>query len=427
MVSKTMFLTGLMSMESKAKKILQAKADLEMQSIHIVGQDFSFDDGITKDLSHLFLLADRQWNTVKLSCCRGRVDLVLQAVLLSNVRRLILSPEERPPKFWSVLSQGLARNTSLVTLGLNDMSLQPTHLHLLCKGMQRNSSIMELSFAESQFHNNAHLALTSQQCFGLSMWKSLQHLSFQNCRLADTECSDLLLSMKSCENLIELSMDGNQCCSKGMKALTELLPTSNLLVLDLSSQKLDPNEHVDLVDFSKALPKSKLRCLQMSDNSFDENSLQSFARGLSKNSSLHSLQMAWCSLPSLFMRELGKALCSNSTLSRLILYESGIDDKGIVQFSLLLHDMKGLKKLDIGGKQAIGSLGIEGLCRGIQRNTVLENILVKIPYGQISVSERLEYYCDLNRAGRRFLQFSQSSVFSALALWGFRELSELEA
>jgi Ran GTPase-activating protein (RanGAP) involved in mRNA processing and transport len=119
------------------------------------------------------------------------------------------------------------------------------------------------------------------------MWASVQHLSFQDCRLTDEQCAEIISSLAGHKSLMELSLDGNECKSLGMKALGRILPNSSLLVLDLSSQKLKPGETLDLVEFSQALAKSRISCLQLSDNRINDFNMAFLARSLCENRSLH--------------------------------------------------------------------------------------------------------------------------------------------
>jgi Ran GTPase-activating protein (RanGAP) involved in mRNA processing and transport len=406
MVSKTLFLTGGMPKESKQRHLLKAISDSKLTSIHIVGQDFQDDDDVTRIISALFHFDNRNLNTVKLTSCRGRMDLIIEAVMASTVRRLILSPEE--PRIWlPALSQGLISNKSLLTLGLHDMDFTSARMSMLCCGLEENTAVIELSFCQSRFHDGAVASLSKS----LKKWKPIQHLSFQNCRLSDKECEQVVTSLVGQPSLLELSLDGNQCRSLGMNALADMLPHSNLLVLDLSSQKLD-NEHqsLDLKQLSKGLMKSKVRCLQLSDNRISDESMTHLAAGLAENNSLRILHLAWCRLSDDSVFELAESLRRNLTLSKLVLYDCEIGNAGISRFSMRLGQMKGLKRLDLGGRQNFDAEAVQRLVNGLKRNMELEGVVLR----PCEEAHRIGFYCDLNRGGRRVFRATKRAPAS---LW----------
>jgi hypothetical protein len=413
-----------------------------------VGQHFlndnDDDDVVTRTLSELVQFDNRNWNTIQLSSCRGRMDLILEAVLASNVtvRRLVLSdaaPEGGElERFWSVLRQGLQSNTSLLTLGLQDMKFhKSSQIDRLCRGLAHNTSVMELSFNQSTFLNGAHSSLAQ----GLQFTSCIQHLSFQNCRLTDEQCAAIITSLVGHTSLLELSLDGNQCHTQGMNALARMLPQSNVLVLDLSSQTIvgdQSSSSLDLTQFSKALPHSRISCLQLSDNRINDGNMRSLAQAIACGENHHqialqTLHLAWCQLSSVAMEELSKALACQTntntnassskrrrnTIRRLILYECEIDDEGISNFSSRLSLMSGLKRLDLGGTQTFGKCGIERLMLGLETNMELEDVLLGGTFlgdetNNDYATTMIGFYCDLNRAGRRFLR---SKHTAPAALW----------
>jgi hypothetical protein len=113
-----------------------------------------------------------------------------------------------------VLSQGLVSNTSLWTLGSHDMQFHMSNI-------EHNKTVMELSFNRSSFLNGAHTSLV----YGLqTTWATIQHLNFQNCRLTDEQCAEIVTSLVGHASLLELILDGNQCNTQGMNALARILP-----------------------------------------------------------------------------------------------------------------------------------------------------------------------------------------------------------
>ena len=226
-------LTGDIPPERKLEQLSKAVLDPQVRSIDALDQDFENDDDATfKHILELLSQKDRRWNSVKLNRCKGRLSPLLNEVLSSNTRKLTLSDE--PCEIMSPLGKGLERNSSLLILGLHHMKLTEASINDLCHGLQQNDTIMEISFDNSTFEDEAHVALAS----GLKACQSIQHLSFKNCGLTDAQCEAINESLASHESILELNFEGNSCLSAGMSALAGVLRQTNLLVLDLSAQKL---------------------------------------------------------------------------------------------------------------------------------------------------------------------------------------------
>ena len=395
-------------------------ADPELKAIHVKDEEFTYggDDGEVLQCMIDLVRKNRDWKTIKLENCKGRIDFLLEAAMASNVRRLIItSPEEDPFIYFPALANGLTKSTcKLLTLCLHNIPFTDENMALLCQGLDTNTSVMELSFQQSTFsldgiHRGAHARLSQS----LPNMKSLHQLSFQNCNLTDVQSASIVSSLIGLPSFIELSLDGNQCQTIAMNALAKLLshPNSSLLVLDLSSQKLPGHgESLDLFEFSRSLSRSRLSCLQLSDNPISFKDLAWLAIGLQKSKSLKMLHLAWCKLgKDTVMEAFGKALSINDTLNSLVLYECEIDDEGIAKFATYLPKMNGLRRLDLGGQQKFSDSQIENsMAPELSRNLEMEEVVLR----KCGSTNILAYYCDLNRAGRRFFRFSENTP---VGLW----------
>lgn len=397
-VSKTLFMTGGMSEETQRTRLMMGLQDSKLNSIHIVGQDFKADGFLTQTLSTL--ISNRpNWGKIQLSSCKGRIDRIVEIALSKStvVRKLILSDSKvNGARFWLALSKGLKQNNTLLTLGLQDMQFENIDdTQILCDGLQQNASIIELLCCQSNFQNGSHLT------FAKGLGRGIQHLSFQNCGLSDLQTAEIVECLKASKLLLELSLEGNECVSHGLNALANVLPESNLIVLDLSAQKT--NQSLDLAGFSQAISQSKIRCLHLSDNS-----VARFSTGMDTGK-LQILQLAWCQLPINTIEDLSISLINNkSRIRRLCLYECDIDNAGISKLASYLPQMNSLKKIDLGGKQKFDKKGVENLVLAMKDNLEIEQVLLP------DANEQIEFYCDLNRAGRRFLKTSWSHPVS---LW----------
>jgi Ran GTPase-activating protein (RanGAP) involved in mRNA processing and transport len=425
--------------------------------------------GILADLLHF---DERRWKSIKLTGCKGRADLAVQTIVGSTVSRLIIASTEseldaqqrllhsqqqqlplqlelhqpqmgqqRPPMkstcnpmddVFVRLGEGLPSNSSLLTLGFQNLALSRQNLQRLCDGLRGNKCLMELNFQKCRFHPEAVKALA----YGLvntagsgSNNTQLHNLSFQHCRLTDDQIERIVLSLSHDHPFLhELNFEGNQCGVAGLVAIAKLLesPTSNLMVLDLASQGRSqplPNQSpirngitshskpLDLtVEFCDALSiNTRLTSLQLSDNHWSHQSMINLAMALQTNRKLRALHLAWCDLSSeQCMSGLAEALTHNVTLSKIILHETRITPSGLEAFSSRLSEMKGLKRLDIGGRQRFGRNG--ALCilhaLGEGGNVAVEEIVLRrsVVAMDVKLLRLLTFYTDLNRAGRRFLR-----------------------
>ena len=300
----------------------------------------------------------------------------------------------------------------LLTLGIHNSRLSKQQIEILCNGLSENSTLLELTLNKSTFDGFAGAYALGE---GLKRCTSVKHLGFQKCGLSDTEVALIVQNLTTHPSLLELSLDGNHCMSKGLDALAAVLDssTSNLVVLDLASQNLPKNETMDFTRFGLALGRSnKLACLQLSDNELSQESSRALSEALKRNTSLRVLHLAWCTMSEESLGLISDGLCYNSTLVKLVLYDCNITDHGIRSFSARLPYMTGLKRLDLGGQQRFGMDGTAALVQGLDANMELEEVNVCRKANKRAV-EFLMMYTDLNRGGRRFLRHPNAPA----ALW----------
>ena len=494
-----------MTEETKLRRVHKAVHDQRFRKINIVGQDFeeparqlrrvcgsqhNIDDDtdddddediemltITEILSDLLQFDGRRWKTVKLTGCRGRVDLAVGSILLSNVSRLILAAPDTVitmannglimnqeqqrhqlqdsnqtteySRAFSVISQRLPSNTSLSTLGFHNIVLSQTDMQLLSEGLKHNNSVMDLNFHNSRFLPHAVTELARGfAAAGRRHSTSLDHLSFEHCHLSDSAITEILhgLAHGKFHSLLELSLDGNRCGPSSFAALAKFLGSekNRLLVLDLASQEAtyppSADELIDETDTSSvsSLPLSlelpdefccalstntRLTCLHLSDNAWSVTSMTSLAGALRRNAALRRLHLAWCDLSSdLAISALAGALTENVTLAMLVLYETKISTLGLKALAAKLPAMKGLKSLDLGGSQQFDNqLGATNLLAGLGEGGNVELEQLSLPRSVVKaasgVARKLTFYTDVNRAGRRFLKCDYENRKNLTAIW----------
>jgi hypothetical protein len=174
---------------------------------------------------------------------------------------------------------------------------------------------------------------------------------------------------------------------------------------------------MDLTRLSPGLAQSKLRCLQLSGNTFDLASIEALSEAVGENSSLKIIHLAWCPLDESSMLLLGNAMRRNGSVEKLVLHGCGIDNQGLSRFANRMRQMKGLRRLDLGGTQSFDSFGLFSLVAALQRNTEVDEVILPVANKDKHYTEEARYImflCDANRGGRRFLRVKERCP---VALW----------
>ena len=79
MRSKTLVLKGGMSIDSKRSRFRSAMADPELKAIHVKDEEFTYggDDGEVLQCMIDLVRKNRDWKTIKLENCKGRIDCAI--------------------------------------------------------------------------------------------------------------------------------------------------------------------------------------------------------------------------------------------------------------------------------------------------------------------------------------------------------------
>eukprot|EP00980_Cylindrotheca_fusiformis_P017787 scaffold5605_cov128-Cylindrotheca_fusiformis.AAC.28 len=383
---------GEASLEMNQKQYEMALSDPTVRSIKVVGHNSDKDEATQDMLLRLLSLHDRKWISVKLCSCLGALDALVEAIMKSRTRKLVLV--DVSPSAISALGNFLSTNPSLLILEMKKMQLTADSIHALFKGLQ-HSSVMEMMFDQSSFLGDSHVAL----CQGLAASQEIQHLSLKGCGLNDEQCAEINGSLEGHESLLELNLEGNSCVSAGMDSLSRVLEKTDILVLDLSAQLYDNVQSLDLLKFSRALASSRLRYLQLSDNQITDDNMRALAGGLQRNKTLRILNLAWCNISASAMSSIATALCCNESIRNLNLFGCSIDDQAMSNFASCLLGMHGLKRMDLGGQQDYTEAGITELLLQMEHNVNLEEVL----FNSLT-SDTNRFYLDANRGGRKFLR-----------------------
>ncbi|KAL3943235.1 MAG: hypothetical protein SGBAC_002680, partial [Bacillariaceae sp.] len=392
MAGHTVIINGEASIEEKKQKCQEAAENRNIKYLSVVGESFSKDgsSSILKRMLKLISMEGRKWNGIKLQNCTGDIGVVVEAVLKTKARKLMLTAA--PFDVLSSLGKGLTSNSSLLILELHEMTFDDDGIRSLFNGLSK-SSIMELSLDNSSFVGDAHMAFGE----GLRTTLSLQSLSLKGCDLQDEQCKVINNSLVEHPSLLELNFEGNSCIDEGINALSRVMKTTNLLVLDLGAQQISESKTIQLKVFAKALETSHIRYVQFSDNRIDEVNMTKLFRALGKNSSVEILNVSWCSVSTDSVAALAKALSQNSSLKSVNLFGCGVDDEGLKQLAKSLVTWN-IKRLDLGGRQSYTEEGISEIMSLLENNVYLEEILLNT-----TTCTTNRFFLDVNRGGRKFL------------------------
>mmetsp|Transcript_40326 Transcript_40326/g.97389 ORF Transcript_40326/g.97389 Transcript_40326/m.97389 type:complete len:460 (+) Transcript_40326:36-1415(+) len=403
MASHTVTINGEASLEDKRQQCQRAAEDLKIKYLSIVGESFGNDGspGILKRIVKLISMEGRKWNGIKLLNCTGNLGVVVEAVLKTKARKLVLT--DAPSDVLSALGKGMASNSSLLILELHKMTFDSGGIRSLFNGLSK-SSIMELSLDKSSFVGDAHIAFGD----GLRATHSIQSLSLKGCGLQDEQCEVINNCLVDHKSLLELNFEGNCCIDEGMNALSRVMKTTNLLVLDMGAQQISESQTIRLKVFAEALETSPIRYVQFSDNRIDEANMTELLRGLGTNSSVEILNVSWCPVSTNSVTALANALVRNSSIRSVNLFGCGIDDEGVKQMAKSL-DGWNIKKLDMGGRQSYTDEGISEIMSQLQDNMYLEEVLLNTTTCTMN-----RFFLDVNRGGRRFLM---SKDRAPVGLW----------
>ncbi|CAJ1948273.1 unnamed protein product [Cylindrotheca closterium] len=402
MASHTVTIDGEASFADKKLQCQKAAEDLQIKYISIVGESFGNDDsGILKRILKLISMEGRKWNGIKLLNCTGDLGMVVDAVLKTKVRKLVI--KDATSHVLSSLGKGLASNSSLLILELHDMTLNGSDIRSLFDSLSK-SPIMELHLDNSTFVGDAHIAFGD----GLRVAESMQSLSLKGCGLRDEQCEVINNSLVDHKSLLELNFEGNSCINEGMNALSRVMKTTNLLVLDMGAQQFSDSQTIQLKAFADALEVAPIRYVQLSDNRIDETNMSELFRGVGTTSSIEILNVSWCSVSTKSLGALANALGQTSSIRSVNLFGCGIDDNGVKQMAKSLHAWK-IKKLDLGGRQSYTEEGISELMSQLQDNMYLEEILLNTT---TCITNR--FFLDVNRGGRKFVLYKDQAP---VGLW----------
>ena len=266
---------------------------------------------------------------------------------------------------------------------LSEFNIQKILLNL----MTYNSDLLSFSFSKCE---NISSNILSYIVFCIQNLKNIKILSFESCKLSDTQIKLITEGIKdniniialilrknnissqggtyisgyvnSNKNLRQLFLGGNKIKDEGLKSLFETMSTinRNITNLDLSNNNFGFIDFNNLIEYLKTNPI--LNSLDISGNNLDLKSSINLGATLCTMKSIKSLNMSNMGIISEFSPLLFKSFNSED----IILDDNNLEEVGIIMLIKGLEGNKNLKKLSLKNTN-LSSIGLSSLLKMLDK------------------------------------------------------------
>ncbi|KAI9365955.1 hypothetical protein DFJ73DRAFT_152358 [Zopfochytrium polystomum] len=235
----------------------------------------------------------------------------------------------------------------------------------LAQALQKNKTLTELQLRGIRISNQSAEALAA----ALSEHPSLKVLDLSDNRIGSDGSRAISQALsKNKSNISSLNLSGNAIGNTGAEDLAEMLTKCETLEeLHLS---LNMISDIGASAIGKALPKSSLKRLVLSENHIGDAGAKEVARGLEIGSRLTSLDLSANWIGTVGAASIAKSLNENSRLQNLELGRNKLGDAGAKAFAESLVTNENLMSLDLSHNK-IGDSGGKALAEMITRNNSL--------------------------------------------------------
>jgi Ran GTPase-activating protein (RanGAP) involved in mRNA processing and transport len=317
-------------------------------------------------------------------------------------------------------ARGFAHNPSVksLTFSRNNIGsgIGSTEANALADALLGNDTLESLDLS----YNANDMTGAEDAAAVESLWRNhtLRHLTIswnvagfptdlpENLTLETINVSRNILEPDQCRAICE-SLRGSSC-------LREVNLSSNSITLD------DDGAQV----LNDLLENTPLRMLDFGHNIMTTQGMAVLANGLRDNSFLRELRLEMCEISDEGLIQLGEALVDNSTLEIIRLDGNDYDQDGVCQFFQLFSQMEGLKELSL---DVFDDMANKELCSavvdGLRKNTSLQRLSSCVSGDGMwheeapsDIKALIEFYLNLNRNGRKFLEPPLTSRVPA-SLW----------
>lgn len=351
---------------------------------------FDVDTALAAKLINVFHNPHLSIQTLEFKDCSGHIGFVVAAALTMITLESLTIYFENNVLASSIdaiahsIGVGLqTRNSRLRILKLVPHFRYPFALSIaaaisLEEGMRGNNTLQELYVDRCRFLGRDVVEALAR---GMQFLGTLQKVSLTRCLdsserpLDDDSVAQLIHGIQHNRHLQHLDLYQNKCLDRSIAAIATLLDRTSIQYLMLSWQRINDDESMDLSLLVGALGRtSTLRFLSLSGNKLSSDNDMAFVAA---------------------------ALMHNTSIQTLDLRNNTICNSGLEILSSRVPHMKTLKRLDLL-RNKFDDQGLAFLARAMKDNVSITRIKFGIDY-HFSSSRCTEYYCTLNRCGRKFV------------------------
>ena len=267
--------------------------------------------------------------------------------------------------------RGVVFNTTIVHLDLSNNNISPEGCCLILKTLKRHPSLSSLSLASDSALNRNRIGkpaakelerfMTGSEIMGVLNLYSITLLEAVN---------ELAQGLKASKSLVSLNIGANQLSPSELKILSNVIPATRLLILNLSDNFIG-NEGSVSISFILT-ENSQLEQLYVSGNSIGHKGAKLIFTALYSNFSLKKLDLSNNPIKTLF-EDSSYALENNYCLKDLNLADCSLTYHSIFLLSQILVKNKGLMALNLAGN-SLDDKGILPICRVLTKNFVLKTL-----------------------------------------------------
>ena len=331
------------------------------------------------------VLKGRKWKSVLISSCSGDVSSAIQCVLSKDVESLELrSLQSFDAEIGTIIGKGIASNQGIQKLTLSILTLTSDAILAMMKGRQESTTCIGLQSIRLSCCTIPTIEAVKNVATFLSTTPSLLTLKLDSCKLEDHQMLVILeaIHRRRQQNprhkVKDILFPYNKCGSQTIQILSRILadPNCQICNLDCGRQYIDDDDNVDYSPLMSALRQ---------------------------NTSLRSLNISYTKIGCNDIMELASTLTmSDSKLESLYLCGNQLTLQSIEALAEALPNTTCLKTLWLTGTQKFGCVGTVMLYEGLKDNMSLEEVL--LPPWLPAQANEIEYYTDLNRAGRKLFR-----------------------
>ena len=244
---------------------------------------------------------------------------------------------------------------------------------LLAEGVQRMPSLetLYLSWNPDIGSGGAVQLMSSLD------WSKLRELDMADTGISDPDFECLARYIHSTTSLEELSIGDNEISVESIGSFCRALSAnSSMKTLNMRSCHLTKSHCVCLGQLLRQLIHCQIEKLVLDSCELTSDGVGEVVRGISDNHSLRQLVLRGNQIGSEGAVAMATMLKTNISLERLNLDWCDIGSRGGVELGTALERNKTLRELDLSGN-ALGDDGVRGLSAGLENNSSLKELWLK--------------------------------------------------